>query len=169
MLDRLETPRLSLRPFTPGDASAAYAWFSDPAVMRYTPTGPDRSLDETERRLARFVSHQNEHGFSKWIVLDRASGYPIGDAGLMVMPDYGFIDFGYRLAPAAWGRGLATEAASAWIDAAFHHFGLESLTAFAHPENAASLRILAKLGFVEQRRDVIQGMESVIFLLVRPI
>ncbi len=168
MRTTLQTPRLILRPFVPADAPEAHAWFADPEVMRFTPTGPDRDLDQTVRRLARFIDHQGAHGFSRWILLNRATGQPLGDAGLMHLPEYGWIDFGYRLAHHAWGRGLATEAASAWRRLAFDEFHLDSLTAFAHPGNSASLRILARLGFLEQRRAPVLGMDSIIFLLRNP-
>jgi len=44
----IETSRLILRPFESSDAEVAFAWFGDPIVMRFTPTGPDTSL--TRRR-----------------------------------------------------------------------------------------------------------------------
>ncbi len=44
----IETSRLILRPFESGDVAAAFAWFGDPIVMRFTPTGPD-SLSPTDR------------------------------------------------------------------------------------------------------------------------
>ncbi len=52
-MDLIETERLSLRPFRLGDVVAAHTWFRDPIVMRYTPTGPDSSVEKTRDRLAR--------------------------------------------------------------------------------------------------------------------
>jgi hypothetical protein len=63
------------------------------------------------------------------------------------------------------GAGLATEAASAWIHAAFHDLHLDRLTALVHPENCPSIRILEKLGFHLERRDTIMGMNSILFSL----
>ena len=48
----------------------------------------------------------------------------------------------------AWGRGYATEAARAAIGWVLDHTATESIVATTHPENAASQRVLAKLGFV---------------------
>jgi hypothetical protein len=48
------------------------------------------------------------------------------------------------------------------------HFGelkLDRLTAIVHPENAASIRVVQKLGFLEERREVIMGMESIVYCL----
>lgn len=159
------TNRLSMRPFELADAEAAFAWFGDPIVMRFTPTGPDTSIERTKSRLAKYQEHQATHGFSKWIILDRRSDSPIGDAGLLVLEEYGWIDFGFRLAPPYWGKGLATEAGSAWVHAAFNELHLDQLNAIVHPENVASIRVLTKLRFAPERRDAILGMNSILFSL----
>jgi len=56
MQDRIETERLILRPFETSDAAAAFGWFGDPVVMRFTPTGPDKRIEDTEARLTLFTS-----------------------------------------------------------------------------------------------------------------
>src|SRR5258708_10340754 len=83
MQTRMETRRLILRPFEPADLEAAFRWFGDPVVMRFTATGPDKSIEETKKRLAYFDNHQQAHGFSKWVILNAASGVAIGDSGLL--------------------------------------------------------------------------------------
>ncbi len=165
MRTTIETSRLILRPFESGDVGAAFAWFGDPIVMRFTPTGPDVSPQQTESRLAKYHEHQTAHGFSKWIILDRGLACPIGDAGLLLLKEYGWIDLGVRLAQSYWGKGLATEAASAWVRAAFDDFQLDRLGAFVHPENLASIRLLEKLGFRIERQETIMGMKSIVFSL----
>ena len=57
-MDRLETPRLLLRPFAPGDAALVHAVYSDPEVMRYVATGPMADLAVTERLLEDYDAHQ---------------------------------------------------------------------------------------------------------------
>jgi RimJ/RimL family protein N-acetyltransferase len=161
----IETSRLILRPFELGDVEAAFAWFGDPIVMRFTPTGPDASIEHTKARIANYQEHQTAHGFSKWIVLDRLLGCAIGNSGLIVLQEYGWIDLGVRLAQTYWGKGLATEAASAWVRAAFEDCHIERLTAFVHPENVAAIRVLEKLRFRPERRDKIMGMNSILFSL----
>ncbi len=165
MRTRIETSRLILRPFEPRDAEAAFGWFGDPVVMRFTAAGPDKSIEETRTRLSQHEKHQQAHGFSKWIILNAASGVAIGDSGLLVLPECGWIDLGFRLAQPYWGQGFATEAASAWVRVAFDEFRVDRLGAFAHPENVASLRVLEKLGFLAERRDAVMGMDSIVFSL----
>jgi ribosomal-protein-alanine N-acetyltransferase len=164
--EMIETPRLALRPFTVADAAQAFDWFGDPEVMRFTPTGPDRSQEETRERLGRYCEHQATHGFSKWLIQEKSSGNAIGDSGLLVLAELGSTtDLGFRFAPAYWGRGLATEVAAGWICAAFDVLGLDRLTAFAHVDNVASLRVLEKVGFRRQRREAVMGMDSITHVL----
>jgi len=85
MRTRIETRRLILRLFEPADVEAAFGWFGDPVVMRFTPAGPDKSIEKTRKRLSYFENHQQAHGFSKWVVLNAASGVAIGDSGLPVL------------------------------------------------------------------------------------
>lgn len=165
MQDRIETERLILRPFEAFDAAAAFGWFGDPVVMRFTPTGPDKSIEGTEARLTLFMEHQKAHGFSKWLILHRASRVAIGDSGLLVLKDYGWIDRGFRLARPHWGKGFATEVASAWVRAAFEEFGLSRLGAFVRPKNVASIRVLEKAGFRSERSGSVMGMDSIVFSL----
>jgi [ribosomal protein S5]-alanine N-acetyltransferase len=147
------------------DAQAAYGWLGDPVVMRFTPGGPDKSIAETTTRLATYREHQIAHGFSKWITLDRRTKLPIGDSGLLMLKDYGWIDPGLRLAQPCWGKGLATEMATAWVRTAFGELRLDRLRALVHPENVASIRVLPKLRFRDERRETIIDMNSILFLL----
>ena len=160
--ETLETRRLLLRPFQSSDAQVAFGWFGDPIVMRFTPTGPDKSIEETERRLAGYQKHQNTHGFSKWVVLDRDSRVAIGDSGLIVLQEYGWVDLGFRFARQHWNNGFATEVASAWVIAALE-FRVAELGAFVHPDNVASIRVLEKVGFRAKRLQTVMGMKSIVF------
>lgn len=162
---RTQTARLILRPFEPSDAEAAFGWLGDPLVMQFTPTGPDKSVEETRARLVGYQNHQKAHGFSKWLILERDSGVAIGDSGLLILQDYGRVDLGFRFAQPYWGNGLATEVASAWIRAAFDDLGVSRLGAFVHPQNVASIRVLEKVGFRAERHEMVMGMDSIVFSL----
>jgi RimJ/RimL family protein N-acetyltransferase len=144
-VDSLETPRLDLRPFAAGDTAAMHRIYSDPVVMRYVATGPTANLGVSERLLRDYTVHQRAHGFSFWGVVERSSGALIGDAGLYRTPA-GEVELGYTLGAPWWGRGYATEAAEAWLDAAFGVLGIEAVIALAEPANVASLRVLEKVG-----------------------
>ena len=148
-MELLETPRLLLRPFGPGDAALMHPIYSDPDVMRYVATGPMESIHVTERLLHDYDVHQSRHGYSFWAIVERASGTLIGDSGLYRTPA-GEVELGYTLGAAWWGQGYATEAASHWLGAAFGDLEIFEVVALAEPANRPSLHVLEKLGM---RRD----------------
>lgn len=156
----LTTQRTLLRPFEATDAAESFAWFGDVEVMRYIPLGPDRTVEDTSARLARYMAHQAQHGFSKWVIVDRDTGGLIGDSGFYFLPDGKRVELGYRLARAHWGRGIATEVGLRWIEVAREFIPeLPVLHAFAHPENTTSLHIIRKLGFLYRRQETFYGWE----------
>jgi RimJ/RimL family protein N-acetyltransferase len=159
----IETPRLLLRPFVVDDAEAAFGWLSDAAVMKYSPKGPDATIERTTARIATYRAHQAAYGYSKWVILERDTGLAVGDAGLMVLDDEGWIDLGFRFSPVHWGRGFATEVAQAWIHVAFDEHEIGAIGAFAHADNIASLRVLDKLGFTPLRDDIVMGMPARVY------
>jgi RimJ/RimL family protein N-acetyltransferase len=79
------------------------------------------------------VERQSEPGFLGWCGL-----FPLGHSGL--------IEIGYRYVPAAWGRGIASEAAAAVLEHGFRALALDPIVAVTHPDNRASQRVLQKIG-----------------------
>ncbi len=161
----LETSRTRLRPFQPSDAEAAFSWFSDFEVMRFIPFGPDATLEASSARLARYLEHETKYGFSKWIILDRETGVPIGDSGFFHLPDLKRVELGYRLAKPWWGQGLATEVAAKWLEVARPWYGFERIYAFASPENAPSIQVMKKVGFHYSHREELYGMDAPLYSL----
>jgi ribosomal-protein-alanine N-acetyltransferase len=161
-VDLLETPRLLLRPFAPGDAVLVHRVYSDPDVMRYVATGPMTDLAVTERLLADYEAHQKRLGYSFWAVVERASGTLIGDAGLYRTPA-GEVELGYTLGLEWWGRGYATEAAGAWLECAFGTLGISEVVALAEPANLASLHVLEKLGMRRSGERIAFGRPHAVF------
>ena len=166
-VERIDTERLILRPFNNDDVEEAFRWFGDPLVMRFVPNGPDQSIEQTRHRVDGYQKHQAAHDFSKWVIIDRESLRLIGDSGLLVLSDYGWIDLGFRLLREFWGKGLASEAALAWVRAAFENYGIAELGAFAHRDNVAAHRVLGRVGFRETRRGPVMGMDSIVFSLAQ--
>ncbi len=66
------------------------------------------------------------------------------EMGFHLRPEY---EMGFHLRPDYWGRGLAVEAGQAIIAFAFGTLGAHALFAGHHPANAASRKVLEKLGF----------------------
>ncbi|MEM9017011.1 MAG: GNAT family N-acetyltransferase [Verrucomicrobiota bacterium] len=154
----LETERTRMRPFTTDDAEESFSWFGDAEVMEYA-FGADATMGDTADRIDRYIDHQNRWGFSKWIVLDRETDSPIGDAGFFQMPEGRGVELGYRLARSKWGRGLATEVAQRWIEMAGDFLDVPVLFAYAQDENTGSFRVMEKVGFVFSQTAIVYGAE----------
>lgn len=79
-------------------------------------------------------------------------------------------ELGFHLLPAFWGQGLAVEAGHALIAYAFDSIGAKALFAGHHPANAASRRVLEKLGFTFTHEEVYPptGLLHPSYLLTRP-
>lgn len=156
--DWIETPRTRLRPFEATDAEAAFAWFSDPEVMRFIPSGPDAAVDDSRQRIAGYCEHQERHGFSKRLIIHRESGVPMGDSGLFHLPDGRRIELGFRFARPFWGRGYAVEVGEAWLRWFDGHLTGERLFADVHPDHMRSQSVLRKLGFQASHTEMVSGM-----------
>jgi RimJ/RimL family protein N-acetyltransferase len=141
------TKRLSYRPLEPADAEAMHAVWADPEVMRYLPSEPSGSVQETAERVERHVSRFAETGYGLCAVVDRVHGRVVGTCGLFpvewVGPD---VEVAYHLGREVWNRGYATEAAGAWVGAAFDQLDLDRVVALAYPANRASTRVMEKIG-----------------------
>lgn len=147
----IETERLRLRPVVAEDApTLAALLYSDAEVTRYLPDS-GRTPEEQAARLVRFFcDHWTEHGFGEWIVEERSSGMSLGQCGVLHIPQSGETEIDYALGRQAWGRGIATEAATAVIAYADETLRLPELVGFVLPGNVASERVLLRQGFVAQ-------------------
>ena len=147
----LETTRLRLRPFTDADAEALYALHSNAQVLRYWDSPPWTDRSRAERFIAA-CREMAEEATGARLAIDRAAdGAFLGWCSLARWnPDYRSASLGYCLGEAAWGQGYATEAAHALLQWAFDTLDLNRVQAEADTRNAASARVLEKLGFVRE-------------------
>jgi len=141
----LLTHRLILRPMRMSDCDDLFAVFGDARVMQYWSTPPHSSPDQTAALIHETVNADPAHTAEYAIEYE---GRVIGKAGFWRMPEVG-----YLLHPDYWRRGLGQEALQALIQYGFEQRGLDKITADVDPNNAASLAMLKKLGFVETGRQ----------------
>ncbi len=151
---RIVTPRLLLREYTPDDWEATFAYQRDPRYLRYYPwTG--RTPQDAKEFVRTFVGWQAEtpRRRAQLAVALRCAGELIGSCGVRRKPDDDSeAEIGYEVAPAHWGQGYATEAASAMAAYAFREWRLRRLSSWCIAENAASARVLEKLGMLMEGR-----------------
>ena len=147
----VETARLALYRPTLVDVPELFAFLGDPQAMRFTQL--DASLRACRRRVAVHEWFRRRDGYAPWTVVRKADATIIGWGGLYndpFEPGWG-VEVGYHFAPAAWGRGYASELVAACMDKADRVLRLPMITAFAHPENIGSQRVLLKAGFAPVR------------------
>ena len=143
----LETTHFEVRPFVPEDLAALCELHFDEAVMRYLVGGVRGTKADVARDLEGYAESQRRDGFSKWAVVDRATKRLAGRAGFVRLST-GEIDFGYALHRVYWGKGYGTEIATALLDWARANLpDLRALVGLVLPANAASARVLEKIGF----------------------
>ena len=146
----IRTPRLLLRPMRAEDAVPLLGVFGDPVVMAAFGV-PPFGTPEMERWVRRNLEHQERYGYGLFTVIVRETGLVIGDCGLERLDGDGetpevIAELGYDLRSDHWGRGLATEAATAVRDYAFDTLGLPRLVSLIRAGNQASRRVAEKIG-----------------------
>ena len=162
----IRTERLLLRRPRAGDLDAFFEITGNPLAMRFWSTLPHADVSVTRTWLDNMLAREATGGQHFAIELD---GQVIGEVGAGRLPDFGFI-----LHPDVWGRGFATEASRAAIAHIFAVTDTPDLRADVDPRNAASLAVLARLGFVETgraARTFLLGEEwcdSIYLTLARP-
>ena len=143
----LTTGRLLLRPLVPADLDEVAALHSDPMVMRYIDDGRPVPPQVVRERDMTWLTADYGPGAGYWLAVERAVGSAIGWFGLRPVPGQpGDLELGYRLRPASWGRGLATEGARALIAHAFQAAGASQVVATTMAVNSASRRVMEKAG-----------------------
>jgi ribosomal-protein-alanine N-acetyltransferase len=161
----LRTARLELRPFADSDADALFALHSNAHVLRYWDSPPWADRARADRFLATCRQLAEEGSGARLAIDRRSDGVFLGWCGLSQLnSDFRSASLGYCLTEAAWGQGYATEAAGGLLRWAFETLDLNRVQAEADTRNAASARVLEKLGFVLEgtlREDcVVDGVVS---------
>jgi RimJ/RimL family protein N-acetyltransferase len=147
---RLETARLELRLLRPDDLEEFAAMNADSEVMRFIGTGQPHDRARSAETLERMRWHWAEHGFGRWAIERASDGAFLGVCGVgfpTFVPEAADTpEIGWRLAREYWRNGYATEAAIAARDHFFATFPFDELISLSHADNAASHRVMRKIG-----------------------
>jgi [ribosomal protein S5]-alanine N-acetyltransferase len=166
----LESNRLLFRPHRAADLDAFCAMEADAEVRRYVGGAP-RTREAAEKKFQGMFTRPIEDRLAMWATVLKSEDRYIGRCGLYPHFDgdakvAGEAVLGFYLAPEFWGQGFASEAGRAFVTFGFDE--LKLIVTAVQVENAASVRVLEKLGFV--LASVEQGSRSFYhFELSRPV
>lgn len=165
-IPRLDTARLSLALWTPGDIADLVALDDDPQVVRYVGATAPRAerqasleaMIDTPWQRPVLVTRQRQDGaFLGWTFLR-----PFRDGS----PEW---EIGYRLRRDAWGQGFATEACRALMAWGWQQPSIPAIGAVFDPANTASRHVLAKLGLTPAGERAYWGEMLPYWELRRPV
>ena len=145
-----ETPRLTLRHFTPDDTALVLELLNDPLWIRFIGDRNVRSLEEARGYLEKLIKSYSEHGYGLYHVARTADGEALGMCGLLKRDTLPHADIGFAFLERFRGAGYALEAAKGTLDHARATLGLRRVLAVVSPGNARSASLLAKLGFARE-------------------
>lgn len=162
----LETERCYVRELEESDVAAEAKLFESPHMTDFI--DPPEEYEEEVllcREYAELVYRR--YGFGTWGIFDRNTDALIGEAGLEPRFDvdrdeypYDWMfeddcaELGFLIAEDLWGQGYCTEACSSILGYCKEHFGIRRVFARAEEENAASVRVLEKLGFTREEKGL---------------
>jgi len=165
----LETERLMLRTWTLADAPELFEICADAEVMKYLGTGkPYETIEQANEFLRWATDYQKENNFCRWAVLLKESQEIVGSCGFARPHGTTEIELGYLLAQRFWGRGLGTEA-TACLKYGFDNLNFREIIAMTDLENAASQKVLEKIGFAQRGIETFNGEENLVYLAKNPV
>jgi RimJ/RimL family protein N-acetyltransferase len=164
----IETDRLLLRTFTEDDAPLLYQLNQDPEVTRYT-MDPMTSLEQAKSVLEQVILPQYIlYNFGRWAVHVKNDLEFIGWCGLKYRPERNEIDLGYRFMKKFWGKGYATESASASIQHGFTKLNLQKIIGRALPGNISSIKVLERCGMNYVGEELVDGYLHKTYQIINP-
>lgn len=147
----LETERLILREILPSDEMAIFRLDSNPNVHQYLGNNPISSREESSKSIKHIRQQYIQNGIGRFAVVLKETNEMIGWSGIKFITEtennhINFYEIGYRFIEEYWGKGYAFESAKAWLDYGFNKMKIKKIYASANKENAASIKILKKIG-----------------------
>jgi RimJ/RimL family protein N-acetyltransferase len=144
------TPRLELRPFIDSDVDSIVRLLTNSMATQFI--GGNVSAEAAANLVSRMGEAFRTRGWGTLAVTSKGRSACIGYCGVRPLALTTNVEIAFALDPSCWNLGYATEAARACIDASFLTLGLGSIVATVYPDNAASCRVLTKLGLVPSGR-----------------
>jgi len=167
-MDRLTTERLVLRPLAPEDGGRLHALWTDEPVRRFLWDGRAIPLEQTQAVVEESVRLFRERGLGLWAVRERGGEDLLGVAGYWYFRTPPSLELLFAVAAPHWRRGIATEASRSVLAYGFLTLGFDVIAASTDVANAASVRVLEKLGMSLRRRETVDGLDTVFYEVAGP-
>lgn len=156
----LDTERCTVREITVKDVDRLYEIYAEPQITEFMENLYENREEELAYTKDYIRCHYAFYDFGMWIVQEQESGRIIGRAGFDMRPEHEIPELGFMICRECQNRGYAEEVCRALLIYGRQHLGFERVSAFTHPENTASRRLLQKLGFScrgEEVRTCVKG------------
>jgi len=161
----LTTARLILRGPQKRDMAAFTHWVTTSARMEAV--GGKGTARDAWRGFLAGIGHWQWHGYGFFTVTEKKTGIAAGRVGIVHHIEWPQPELAWHMFDGFEGRSYAFEAACAVRDWAGRTLGLEPLISLIAPSNTRSLALAARMGAIEDRRDVIDDEHVIIFRHLR--
>lgn len=147
----IRTERLFLRKLRYKDARDFYAYAKDKEVARYVLWDAHTNLSQTKAILHSQITESRQESLNTLAITLRENGRMIGTIGL-VSRDWDNLsaEVGFSMGREYWGKGLMTEALTAYLRFLFEKEGLHRVEAQHDVDNPASGQVMRKAGMKEE-------------------
>jgi len=160
-----------MRPFVMDDVDELHRMWIDPGVRKFLWDDQIIPRETAVAVVEGSIDSFAKHGFGLWVVCFKDDPALIGFGGLRNFTEDGSaaneVEILYGVTPQHWGKAIATEAACAVLRYGFEETGLEQIYAGADPPNAASFRVMEKIGMKFARRTMVNGLEAIYYVMKR--
>jgi RimJ/RimL family protein N-acetyltransferase len=156
---------LDIRPLTESDSPAVHRLLSDPAVAVWFSRGEQPepfNLTQCEEFVQSQMGHWSAHRFGMCLGWDAATCAGWSLLQHTIVDGFSEVEIGWTVASPSWGQGIGTRLGQHALERA-GELGLRSIIAYARIENAASRRIMEKLGLSYEREFERDGRTHVVY------
>ena len=145
------------------DIDNTYKLFNDPEVQKYLSPKNRRNREQLEELLKNSVGYWERRGYGLWCVCEKSNDEMVGYCGFQKFDNTENVEIVFGYVKESWGKGFATEAATASFDYGFEKLLFENIFAVTDPRNIASLRVLEKSGMTFLKKESHYEMETLIY------
>ncbi|MFI5185425.1 MAG: GNAT family N-acetyltransferase [Chitinophagales bacterium] len=154
-MEIIESKRLLLRPFIPGDSNFILELLNTEGWLKYIGDRNVKTIQQANYYLENGpIKSYKVNGFGLSMVQLKENNKPIGMSGLIRRDYLDHPDIGFAFLPGYTGKGYAYEIAKEIIYYGFNRLQLQQILAITLPENSSSIRLLEKLGLRYQKKVI---------------